>query len=197
MRSAADLRVWLVDFGQGALGALRRLPHVQAYVTDEERFLQVADEIDRALESRRARTQELEGPSSDGAGPVLVLAFDDFDLFRGAISDGTLLRLEHWVRRCRGLGLHLMVAGPTEALDQYDGLSKALKECQTGVILGTGDLDLFGVRSVTADRPLLPGQGYYVHRGEVRAIKAATPHAGSLSLPDWVQALRRRCEVRA
>jgi hypothetical protein len=76
-------------------------------------------------------------------------------------------------------------------------LVKALKELQTGFVLGSSDqadLQIVNLRVPfgEAGKALPPGQGYYSRRGRFRKIKAATAYAGSLQLPEWVGLIARR-----
>jgi S-DNA-T family DNA segregation ATPase FtsK/SpoIIIE len=78
-----------------------------------------------------------------------------------------------------------------------DGLCRALRELQTGFVLGSSDMNDLSVLNLRlpsgeSGRLLPPGQGYYVRRGRFRQMKAATPHAGDLTLADWVERLANR-----
>lgn len=194
-RAPEHLRLWLADTGgSGGLAPLQRLPHVQGYITDGNALAEALASIGEMLQERRQT-----GTGAAGE-PRLVLAIHDFDGFREGVPPGTRERLEQMVRRDRGLGLHLMVCGASAVFNQsMDGFCRALRELQTGVVLGSSDmndLSVFNLRLPPGEsgRLLPPGLGYFVRRGRYRKIKAATPHAGDLTLGAWVERLAARRE---
>lgn len=200
------LHLWLVDMGAGGLAPLKRLPHVRAHVTDGGRLGEALDQVAAALQERRqaldeARRQEdglVDERGVIGRFPTLVMAVDDFDALRDGAQSGVKERLEQMIRRERGMGFHVLAAGSSTVFSQgYEGLIKALKELQTGFVLGSsehGDLSLLNLRLPSGEtgKLLPPGLGFYGRRGRLRRIKAATPHAGAVTLSAWVERLLRR-----
>ncbi len=179
------LALWLLDFGSGELAAMQALPHVRACASS-------ADELDAAVQ---AIADWLHQRPDDGRSAVGFLFIDDYDHFRAEAPEAVREQLEGWVRRERGRGFHLVAAGSADGFQSYDGLSRAIRELQTGFILGTrdhGDLSLLSLRpSYTGSGALLsPGQGYYARRGRFREIKAATPLAEGMTLQRWVDLVR-------
>lgn len=168
------LQAWLVDPGAGGLGTLRSLPHVRGHGADAEGISAAVDQVSESLALRR---QMSEGERQQA--PLLLLVIDDFDVFRTVAPDDVKYRVEQMVRRERGMGVHLLVAGPAAVFSQYsyEGLCKALLEPQTGFVLGSNehaDVGLFGMHVASGEpRRLPPGQGYYVRRGRSRAVKIA------------------------
>jgi len=206
--SPERLQLYLVDFRRTGLFALQRLPHVRAYVEDDDRLGAVLGDISIMLserrqaldEARRNATGVLDERASLTRYPALVLAMDDYDAIRDEAQSGTKDRLEQMVRRERGLGFHVLLAGSSADLgSSWEGLVKALKELQTGFLLGSSDhndLGLFNLRLPMgeAGQPLPPGQGYYARRGRFRKIKAATCQAGAVTLAGWVERIVKRSE---
>lgn len=190
------LQLWLVDPGMGALAPMAALPQVRAYVGDAAGSGEAVDQIIQAMAERR------QALAAGHSAPELVVAIDDLDVFREAAPAGARDRLEQLVRRERGAGVHLLVAGSTGAWNQYDGLTKALKELQTGFVLGSSDgsdLSAFNLRLPPGEtaRLLPPGEGFFVRRGRLRKVKAATPHAGEVPLAEWVRRIVGRAVVPA
>ncbi|MFO7171886.1 MAG: type VII secretion protein EssC [Bacillota bacterium] len=201
------LHLWLVDLGEGSLEALQALPHVREAVA-------TAEELDAALQTLADLVQERRrggvppaSPAALGPGavqpavqPLVVVAVDDFQVCRDAISPATRDRWEQLLRRERGAGLHFLLAGSSTAFQQgYDGLGKAVRELQTGFALGStehSDLAPFNLRLPPAEagRLLPPGLGYYVRRSRFRKVKVATAQVGDPPLGGWVEALVRRWE---
>ena len=167
----AEATFYLVDFRGDGLEALQNLPHARPLIMGDDALTEAIAEIDLTLKERRQLP--------DAAAPSVVLAIDHFSAFRdgaGAINQEELERL---VRRERGLGFHLLLAGATDDLSSaWDGVAKALKDGQTGFILGSADhsdLALLGVRVPHGDsgKLLPPGTGYFSCRGRARKFRAA------------------------
>ncbi|HYP20664.1 MAG TPA: hypothetical protein VEY08_11370, partial [Chloroflexia bacterium] len=95
------------------------------------------------------------------------------------------------IRRESGLGFHVVLAGGSSDLSSaYEGWVKALKELQTGVVLGSSDQNDVGVVNIRltfneGNKLLPPGEGFYGRRGRYRKIKAATANAGNPQLREW------------
>lgn len=176
--SPAELRLLLLDAGGESLAPLRSLPHVQAYATAEPELSEAVEAL--AVELRQRRQGQAASLAEAELRPTLVIAIDDYDLLREMASPEALQRLEHLVRRERGLGAHLLLAGSSGSLAQfsYDGLVKALREVQTGFVLGStdhSDLQLFQIRLPIGEsgKFLPPGMGYFIRRGRARSLKVA------------------------
>lgn len=200
------LQFFLVDFRRAGLLPLARLPHVRASVENDDRLGQALADIAQLLRERRQALEEARqargGILDERAWladyPAIVMAIDDFDAFRDGIQVGTKERFEQIVRRERGLGFHVLLAGSCSDLNAaFDGPAKALKELQTGFLLGTcdhNDLQLLNLRLPMgeAGKPLPPGQGYYARRGRYRKLKAASCHVGAVTLADWIARIQQR-----
>lgn len=203
------LHLYLVDFRRAGLWLLRRLPHVQAYIENDDQLGMAAAEIGRVLHERRRAWDEVRqtagGPSELQAWlstyPAIVVAIDDFDAFRDGTQMGTRERLEQLARRERGLGFHISLAGAsTDLAFSADGPVKAVKELQTGFLLGSNehnDLQVLNIRLPMSEAgiPMAPGEGYYSRRGRYRKIKAATCQRGDLTLVAWVERIRQRASA--
>jgi len=204
--SPKRLYLYLVDFRRAGLMPLQRLPQVQAYITDDDLLGEALAEI---TESLRERRQALEKARRRAGGflkeraflaryPALVMVIDDFDAFNTEAQSGTKERLEQMIRRERGLGFHVLLAGlSTDVASTWEGWAKAIKELQTGFLLGSSDhndLQLFNLRLPMgeAGQMLPPGQGYYARRGRYRKVKVATCHAGEITLAEWVGRIVKR-----
>lgn len=158
-----EVAPFLIDLTGAALSLVQGIPHLVS-ATDPTAAVAL---IERLVAGRPAATT--------------LLLIDDFDLVREALPSAARDRLEALVRRERSSGLHLIVSGGTAAFSSgYDGLTKALRELQTGFLLGTADPAegaLFGVRlpAPEGNRFLPVGQGFYIRRGRIRPVKAALP----------------------
>jgi len=200
------LYLYLVDFRRAGLLPLQRLPQVRAYITDDDRLGEALTEISQALRERRQALEEarqqvgglLDERTFLARYPALVMAVDDFSTFSAEAQPGSKERLEHMIRRERGLGFRLLVTGSSaDVSSAWEGWVKALKETQIGFLMGSSDhndLQLFNLRLPTgeAGKMLPPGQGYYARRGRYRRVEAATCHAGKVTLAEWVERIRRK-----
>jgi len=201
------LHIYLADFGRGGLRALARLPHVRQYLRDDDQLGQALADIALALAERRNLLEEarqatggvLDDERAWLAGhPAIVLAVDDFDAFQAGIQFGTKERLDQLIRRERGMGFHVLLAGGVSDLNSsFDPWVKALKEAQTGFLLGSsdaGDLQLFNLRLPLgeAGKPLPAGQGFFARRGRFRKVKVVTCQSGATTLLPWVGQIQQR-----
>lgn len=200
------LHLYLVDFRSSGLYQLQRLPHVRAWVEDDERFSEVLSDITELLQERR-REMDQARRNSGGlfdekkflAGyPVLVIALEDSAGQSAQFSGATKNYLEQILRRERGMGVHILLTGScSDFTSCYDGWAKAIKELQTGFLLGSsdhGDLQLLNLRLAPgeAGKPLPPGQGFFSRRGRYIKFKAASLQSDSLSLTAWVEKLKQQ-----
>lgn len=204
------LHLYLADFGRGGLRALARLPHVRQYLRDDDQAGQALAEIAQTLAERRNLLEEarqaaggvLDDERAWLAGhPAIVLAIDDFDAFQVGIQFGTKDRLDQLIRRERGMGFHvLLTGGVTDLNNNFEPWVKALKEAQTGFLLGSndsGDLQLFNLRLPLGEtgKSLPAGQGFFARRGRFRKVKVATCQSGSIPLLPWVGQIQQRSRV--
>jgi hypothetical protein len=193
------VHLWILDPGDGLLAPLRHLPHVRGYAADGPAMEAAIREVVGLLQVRRKAWEEIRQgrrPAGEEASlgvPALVVAADDYDLLRGVAPEFVTERLEQAVRRDRGLGFSLLLAGSSGTFNQYgyDGLVKAVRELLTGFVLGShdhADLQLLNLRPPPGEggKSLPPGQGYYARRGRAQAVKVALPQGRDLPLTRWV-----------
>lgn len=198
------LHFYLVDFRRAGLFPLARLPHVKAYVEDDDRFGPVLADITQILRERRQLFEQARHAANGmlderawlANQSAILLAIDDFDAFRDGAQPGTKDRLDQLIRRERGLGFHVVLAGTSSDLTSaWDNWIKALKEMQTGFLLGSNEqAELFNLQLPygEARKSLPPGQGYFARRGRYRKIQVANSQAGTLALGKWVERIGQR-----
>jgi S-DNA-T family DNA segregation ATPase FtsK/SpoIIIE len=173
------LRSWLV--GLSATLPASQLEIVLCDVKDDHPALPDGASPRRVETS--CLSEVLDGWERSGeAGNRRVLAIDDLDtLLREADS----LLLERLTRLIQGryAGVHLLVVATTGCLSaSYDGLGRALKQAQTGFLLGGSDyedLQALGlnVPHAEASQGLAPGRGYYARHKRYVRVKIAEPPA--------------------
>jgi S-DNA-T family DNA segregation ATPase FtsK/SpoIIIE len=200
------LHLFLSDFRRDGLMSLRTLPQVATFADDEGQLTDVLSDITEALQERRQALEEarrLEGSAHDEREfarryPAIVLVIDDYDITSDGLLVGAKSRLEQLVKRERGLGFHLILAiSSTRSGGGIDGTVRALRDTQTGFLLGSSEQDdaqALGLRLPFGEggRLFPPGQGYYARRGRTRRVKVATPNAGPIKLPDLVARITGR-----
>jgi S-DNA-T family DNA segregation ATPase FtsK/SpoIIIE len=206
--SPERLHLYLIDFNQTSMFNLQRLPQVKAYVENENQLSEILNEITGLLRDRRQAMDEArrasKGLFSDkeflSGYPAVVIAMDDFDAVSKQADPMSKDQIEQIVRRDRGMGVHVLVAGTSTDLNSsWDGWIKALKELQIGFLLGSSDhsdLQLFNLRLSVgeAGKPLPPGRGYYTRRGRYVEFQAATVQTGDMILLPWIEKIRERVQ---
>ena len=203
------VRFYLMGLGDQRLMPFRSLPHTAAYVQDDDSLTEIVDEIDQALEERHqalAAAREAAGgivdePSFVNQYPALILAADNLDQFLVHASEANQDSLLALLQRGKNLGFYTLVTGGVgKFASVYDGLSLAIKEGQTGFLIGSGDRDdlsIFNIYSLqvpmaVAGKSQLPGRGYFLRRGRARALQAASCHAGTPGLMEWIKGISQK-----
>lgn len=198
-RPRSAMKFYLVDIHSEGFLPLQPLPQVEAYITGGDALGEALERISAELGERRRALDEARLASGGrlvpreflARYPSLVMAIDDHDSFLDGVQTETKERLGQLIRRERGMGFYLLVAGSTKGLSNWKGLGEVLKEFQTGFVVGSsehGDLDLFNLRLPGGEggKLLPPGQGFFVRRSRVLRMKVATAHAGWVRLSDWI-----------
>ena len=194
------VQLYLVDLRRVGLYPLQGLGHVRAYVEDDDRLGQVLADLEQELRRRRLAQDQARRSGERtwlASEPALVLAIDDADLLGSAAQPASKERLEKMLQE-RNLGFYVLLAGPVSYLaGAFEGVFRAIKELQTGVLLGTSDHTDLQVLSLRlppseAGKSLPAGQGYYTRRGRYRQIKGASCQAGAVTLAEWVARIQRR-----
>lgn len=114
------------------------------------------------------------------AGLSHVLAIDDLDGLQHAVDGDTRERLYQLVRT-RRRGLHVLLVGSSSSLGaSYDGIGHALKQAQTGFLIGGSDyedLQVLGINvpHAEASQGVPPGRGFYARRKRYVRVKVAEP----------------------
>lgn len=202
----ARLQLYLVDFRRAGLVPFERLPHVRAFAQDDDQLSEMLAGITQMLRERHQSVDQARGAANGlfderarlAQYPALVVAMDDLDAIKNDLSASTKERLEQLIRRERGTGFHILLCASTSDLTSaWDSWVKALKEMQTGFLIGSSDhsdLSLFNLRLPMAEsgKSLTQGEGFYARRGHYRKIKAASSQAGVLTLTSWVEKIRQR-----
>jgi DNA segregation ATPase FtsK/SpoIIIE, S-DNA-T family len=186
------VRFILADFRGDGLTPLQGLPHVMACTADDSRLAELADEVSEQLLVQRQAIAP-----GQAVLPLTLLAIDDYDSFRDAAQEATKRAWEQLVRRERGPGFHVLLAGSPSSLSTgYDGFVRAVRALQTGALFSAdhSDLSLFGLRLPIGEsgKPMAPGEAFWARRGRYRRLKAATAQAGALTVKEWTERILMR-----
>lgn len=184
---------------------LRGLPHTAAYIDDEQRLETELEAIRLELEGPRAEFDRARREQTVpdelamlAAFPALVLVLDDFDQLRSQLDDAIRGTIENLIKRGRGLGFHVMVASnSTEIASAWEAPTKGIKDAQVGFVLGStdiADISVLGARLPHEElgRAMVPGRGYFIRRGRIRALQVANALMEPPSLGEWVEQIRQK-----
>lgn len=200
-RMAPDrLRLTLIDFREGLLQPLARLPHVADFVDSDEalgpvleRFRQLAEQRKQLMKQARLEAGGVLDESQwTRSQPTHLLLIDDFETLRNATSALNQEELIQLVKSSRIPGIHVILAGSVDDMgcNTYDGLFKAIAAFRTGILLGTRDDNgvFNGVRVPQGE--VERGCGFFVQRGSLRSrFRAARPGAEARDLLTWLDRL--------
>jgi hypothetical protein len=117
-----------------------------------------------------------------------VLAIDDLEGLQRSGDSASLARLVSLIRDRRA-GVHVLLVGSSGSFGaSYDGMGHAIKETQTGFVVGGSDyedLQVLGINvpHAEASQGLPPGRGFYARRKRYVRLKVAeSPAPTELSL---------------
>jgi S-DNA-T family DNA segregation ATPase FtsK/SpoIIIE len=165
------LRLYVVDVSRDGLADVAALPGVHA--------IHNAGELSALLD-------EVEAVSD--ACLTQVLAIDDLEGLQRSADSASLARLVSLIRDRRA-GVHVLLVGSSGSFGaSYDGVGHAIKETQTGFVVGGSDYEDLQVLGITvphaeASQGLPPGRGFYARRKRYVRLKVAeSPAPTELSL---------------
>ena len=176
----------LIDTFKNSLAVLRDLPHVRHYTMLEEKQVDVLRDLEEVFKTRRAGKQM-------AARPALVVVVDDYEFMT---SDSFKKALKEHALRDHPFGFHVVLAGASAQMTQWDEFRRQVLSNTSGLIVGSGDLiqdaSVFGltVPPGQSRQMLPPGRGYLVRRGQMRLVQVAT--AGEkTAVQDWVRQIAK------
>ena len=170
VRSPEQLRFLLVDFSGRSLGALGKLKHTLARVTDPR-------ELDEQLAYLKAEMDYFVGRGRENGTPLprTVIVIDDYDLAGEmlALSGNALRDLRDHARLHGDYGLHIWVGGYLERTG--DPLIKHLLLKRSGFGMSVKDsLHNLNVRTSHLPNDTLPeGRAYFAQHTAIRVIQTA------------------------
>ena len=218
--SPSRLLLYLVDFRRSGMLGLSDLPHVTApvvspkgrkmqkrdtgYITDEDRFGLALAEIGEIMQERQSMLDEARKKARGAfnlrvwldAQSALLMVIDDFDVFESEVQSGVNDLLNANLKKWRDLGFTLIVSGPITKMENAYGWITQLSDAPVGFQLGTAAYNqVFKVNSLPVDnlsKHLMPGEAFYIRRGQPRQVKIADPQVGPVPLAEWVERIGKR-----
>lgn len=181
---ADDLNIYIVDYSNGILSALKDSKLVGAYLTEEEddRLMNLFCMLDDILKKRR---REYVGVSfierrQISKDPAVLLVIDNYGRFREKTEceyDRHMLEL---IKFAEGYGIYIMLSG--SSIGSSDVPARLFESCRTGICLRLNDRYQYSECLRQAGIPLLPedirGRGLAVIEGQVLEFQAAVCCAG-------------------
>ncbi|MCF2528123.1 FtsK/SpoIIIE domain-containing protein [Yinghuangia soli] len=206
--SCADVHIYGVDCGNGALLALESLPHCGAVVraADTERAVRLLEKLSEEVRTRMALLgergftdigEQRARVAEDERMPHLVLLLDRWEGFTNTVGDlnhgehtDTILRL---LREGASAGVHVIVTGDRSVLT---GRISQLSENRMAFALSDrNDYGLVGLMSRKAPDELAPGRGYRIGAVELHVSLLGADPAGQAQAAD-LRAIAERTRLR-
>lgn len=200
--SPSELDLTLVDFREGLLQPLSRLPHVRSFVDGDDAFTAALERLKGLAQERRTSMKAarmaaggvLDESAWAATQPTVVLAIDDFEALRQAASALNQEELIHLIKSARGPGIHVVLAGSSDDMgsNTYDALYKAMAAYKTGILLGTRDDNgVFANVRIPPEQGDVPrGQGFFIQRGAAACrFRVALPGEDPAALLGWLDRL--------
>jgi S-DNA-T family DNA segregation ATPase FtsK/SpoIIIE len=201
------VQLYLSGLSEQQLQPFSQLPHHQETFADSMKLTEVVTELISQLSQRRREYEEEQqrrGRPPDerefaARYPTLVLAIDDYDQARSAMSGIFDDQWRELLRLGRRFGLVLLVASPAAYFQSFfgDEVGKVLKEQGAIVLLGGTDPDslhTFGLRLKAEERnkTFEPGRGYYKRRNVQIFFQSANCQSGAMQLADWIEQIAQK-----
>jgi len=190
--SPDEAAIVLVDGTQTSLRRLKGLPHVIAWVTEEEaldfhlRYL--IEELKKRREIQRQLGDEAPGELSQRINQRIFFVIDDYDLTKEVlpIKDNLIAALSKHIRRDYDLNFHFILSCNAQSLARdLDPLVKQIKLLRGGISLVNHEaMENLGVKVTTAMRKqeFTEGRGYFINRNRVQLVQFAYPDDDSLKV---------------
>jgi len=184
--SKSDLsNSYIVDSQNAGLYKLKSHVKESSYITDASTLAIAIEGITLELEKRkneiiRKRMDSVEifdDKSYISSLPKIFLFVDEYIDFIAIADDVIKSNIELILKKYKGLGFCMLIAGITDEVsaNSYDSITKAIIECQNGVLLG-GSFEqqrIFNSRLPYSEQSKIldMGEAYYLSKGRTNKIK--------------------------
>lgn len=191
-----QLRLFLSDlseFPEEGLGAIKSLPHCAGFAQD-------VTELGAMLERLNEELAQWKAPKDLAVqeAQMTIFALDNFSRLAKAPPSWLAEQMLKLVQQSRGSKFHIVIASHDDVLARMYNQEwlDLLKGLRSGFLVGTSQSSSVSFRLPPGEsqRATPVGFGYFGSRRRTLAVrlKFATPFAGALTLPDWVNLLSQR-----
>lgn len=144
---------------------------------------EITSELRDTLEQRREELNECRRNNGDvnqvyTSWKQIVIAFDNINEFAEDGDFDFKELMEFVIKKCYGLKVIILAAGiEAEYNENWDGLVKAIKEAQVGVLLGSiKEQSLYNIRVPYGyyEKEMQLGDGYLITKNKYIPLKLAT-----------------------
>ncbi|WP_199613902.1 type VII secretion protein EssC [Paenibacillus alkalitolerans] len=179
--------IYAIDSSGMGIEPMFRLPNVTD-LSQVKDMTALIEGVKSELLTRRAQLQAARRTGGDAVQLVrswkqIVFVIDRLSEFTNGDLYSLKELLERIVKQERGMKVAVIAADNTSELaGNWDGLGKAIREEQTGVLLGSlKEQNLFNARLPygVQEKEMGPGEGYFIFKNKFQSLKTAV-HAAAI-----------------
>jgi S-DNA-T family DNA segregation ATPase FtsK/SpoIIIE len=168
--------LYIFDSGAKSLLPLKTMVGVAGYSSKTEEaqplFIKLNEDINEPIDARGIVSSN---EPAFGKEREIFIIISDFNEFKQMLPGESGLVLESVVRREHMIHVHIVMAGQIADIgNAWDGLGKAMRDQQTGVLLSDpNEQQVFNIRLPYSEtnRPLKTSEGYYINHGSAIRVK--------------------------
>ena len=176
---------YIIDSNNSGLYQYKSAAGPESYITEADALSSVIEEISAELYLRKnellSRRKDWEGDFDEKkyieSLPQMILFIDEYIDFYYMADENVKSNLEKLLKKYKGLKFCMVVSGLSEDIssNNYDSLTKAMIECQNGLVIG-GSFEqqrVFSSRMPYAEQGKIldAGEAYYLSKGKTSRIK--------------------------
>lgn len=176
-----QLQLYLADSNN--MGLFNLAQEIEHFDLKNGEIEEITSELRDTLEQRREELNECRRNNGDvnqvyTSWKQIVIAFDNINEFAEDGDFDFKELMEFVIKKCYGLKVIILAAGiEAEYNENWDGLVKAIKEAQVGVLLGSiKEQSLYNIRVPYGyyEKEMQLGDGYLITKNKYIPLKLAT-----------------------
>lgn len=179
------LNIYILDSRRMEFRIFKDLQGFRQFINTQEQLREAVTKIRDEVEAVKAEMTKARLENEDSFQesvfmkdkPRHIIVIDDFVDLSQLLAPDIKDIFDKLIRRERGMGFHMLVGGGTADIGgSYDPLAKALKENQTGFLMGTNtDQMVFSIKVNYGEslRVARQGEGFFISRGRYAKVKFA------------------------
>ena len=178
--SPDEIEIYVVDSNAYALYALKELPHVKSYISNNDEQVMGMEDFKKEYDRRKELLTQMR---MQGAGnnelpdneKKMVFVVDDVIDFTKNVEDEVKEFWENIIKRERRLGIYIAAAGIAgDIISSYtDILLMAIKEMKSGFLFGApAEHSILNINLPYSEmsKQLKPGECYFVNKNKVTKL---------------------------